>query len=461
MRIKQSLLSLLVAAALTACATGPDYQRPALDLPQGAANVSVAANWWQQFGDATLDGLIQQALQHNRDLQQAAARVDEAAAALGSARASQLPQVNANLGGARAGTSRYSSGAGATGESYNAGLSASWEIDLWGKLSRGREAAGADLQAQQRQLDAARLSLTAQVAGAYFQLRSFDAQLAAAEATLKGREESLTLRQKRFNGGMTSELELRQAEAETAAARASVPRLRQAVKQSEHALAVLTGRSPKALLEPVARGHSLDALNVPPAVPAALPSDLLLRRPDIAAAEAQLMAANARIGVARSAYFPSISLTAALGSQSLELADLFSGPARTWSFAGNLLAPIFNNGQIAAGVDAANARQKQALAAYEKAVQQAFADTLDALSAVSATRDTEAAQQQQLTAMREALRLARLRYDAGYTGYLDVLDAERNVFQLELAQSEARVARLNAVVGLYAALGGGWASNGT
>ncbi|WP_147696080.1 efflux transporter outer membrane subunit [Vogesella mureinivorans] len=457
MKFKQALMPLLVAAALSACAAvGPDYQRPSLPLPQGSQQAQVDAHWWRQFGDATLNRLIADAQQYNRDLQQTAARVEEAAAAAGAARASQLPQVNASLGGARAQTSRYSSGAGAIGESYSGGLSASWEFDLWGKEARKREAANADLAQTERLLDGARQSLSAQVASTYFQLLSYDAQLASVQATLQGREESLTLRKKRFNGGMTSELELKQAEAEAASARAAVPRLKQAVRQTEHALAVLTGVNPRELITPLARGKALDALAVPRDIPADLPSDLLLRRPDIAAAEAQLVAANARIGVARSAYFPSIGLSAGLGSASLELSKLFTGPAQTWSFAANLAAPIFNNGQIAAGVDAANARQKQALAAYEKAVQAAFADTLDALSAVGTSRDTEAAQAQQLAAMRGALRLARLRYDAGYSSYLEVLDAERSVFQLEQSQSDARLSRLRAVVSLYSALGGGW-----
>ena len=456
MTLKQALMPLLVAAALSACAVGPDYQRPGLALPQGSEQAQVDAHWWRQFGDATLNRLIADAQQYNRDLQQTAARVDEAAAAAGAARASQLPQVNASLSGARAQTSRYSSGAGALGESYTGGLSASWELDLWDKEARKREAANADLTQSQRLLDAARQSLSAQVASTYFQLLSYDAQLAAVQATLQGREESLTLRKKRFNGGMTSELELKQAEAETAAARAAVPRLRQAVAQIEHALAVLTGTNPRELVQPVARGKTLEALTVPPQVPSGLPSDLLLRRPDLAAAEAQLVAANARIGVARAAYFPSIGLSAGLGSASFELSKLFTGPAQTWNYAANLAAPIFNNGEISAGVDAANARQKQALAAYEKAVQSAFADTLDALSAVRTSQEAETAQGQQLAAMREALRLARLRYDAGYSSYLEVLDAERSVFQLEQSLSDARLARLNAVVSLYSALGGGW-----
>jgi len=456
MTLKQALMPLLVAAALSACAVGPDYQRPGLALPQGSEQAQVDAHWWRQFGDATLNRLIADAQQYNRDLQQTAARVDEAAAAAGAARASQLPQVNASLSGARAQTSRYSSGAGALGESYTGGLSASWELDLWGKEARKREAANADLTQSQRLLDAARQSLSAQVASTYFQLLSYDAQLAAVQATLQGREESLTLRKKRFNGGMTSELELKQAEAETAAARAAVPRLRQAVAQTEHALAVLTGTNPRELVQPVARGKTLEALTVPPQVPSGLPSDLLLRRPDLAAAEAQLVAANARIGVARAAYFPSIGLSAGLGSASFELSKLFTGPAQTWNYAANLAAPIFNNGEISAGVDAANARQKQALAAYDLAVQSAFADTLDALSAVRTSQEAETAQGQQLAAMREALRLARLRYDAGYSSYLEVLDAERSVFQLEQSLSDARLARLNAVVSLYSALGGGW-----
>lgn len=450
-------LVMALALALTGCASvGPDYQRPDIALPAGQQLPPVDARWWQSFGDSQLDALIDEALRYNRDLRQAAARVDEAAAALGSARASRLPQVTANVGSARAQTSQYSSGAGALGSQHSAGLNASWELDLWGKLARQREAAAANLTASEYTLAAARLSLAAQVSNAYFQLLAFDSQLAAAEATLKGREDSFRLRQKRFNGGMTSELELKQAEAELASAQAAVPKLAQAVKQSEHALAVLLGRAPRELLQTPVRGKPLDRLVEVPAIPADLPSDLLLRRPDIAAAEQQLIAANARIGVARAAYFPSIGLSAGIGSESVKLAQLFSGPAQVWSFAGNLAAPIFNNGAIAADVSAASARQQQALAGYEKVVQSAFADTLDALSAVRSSRDTELAQRKQLDAMREALRLARLRYDNGYSSYLEVLDAERSVFQLEQALADARLTRLQAAVSLYTALGGGW-----
>ncbi|WP_174873405.1 efflux transporter outer membrane subunit [Vogesella oryzae] len=454
---KHALMPLLLAAVLSGCAAvGPDYQRPELALPAGKALPQVEARWWQSFGDRQLDALIDEALRYNRDLQQAAARVDEAAAALGSARASRLPQVTANAGATRAQTSQYSSGAGAIGNQYSAALNASWELDLWGKLARQREAATANLSASEYTLAAARLSLAAQVSNAYFQLLAYDAQLAAARATLQGREDSFRLRQKRFNGGMTSELELKQAEAELASAQAAVPKLSQAVDRSEHALAVLLGRAPRELLQAPARGKPLERLAEAPSVPGDLPSDLLLRRPDIAAAEQQLIAANARIGVARAAYFPSIGLSAGIGSESYKLSQLFSGPAQMWSFAGNLAAPIFNNGAIAADVSAASARQKQALAGYEKAVQSAFADTLDALTAVRSSRETELAQRKQLEAMREALRLARLRYDNGYSSYLEVLDAERSVFQLEQSLADARLARLQAAVSLYTALGGGW-----
>ncbi|SCK17114.1 efflux transporter outer membrane subunit [Vogesella sp. LIG4] len=460
MKPKHALMPLMVALALSGCAAvGPDYQRPALELPAGQQVAKVDARWWQSFGDAHLNALIDEALQYNRDLRQAGARVEEAAASLDSARASRLPQVTANAGAARARTSQYSSGAGAIGDQYSASLNASWELDLWGKLSRQREAAAANLAASEYGLDAVRLSLAAQVSDAYFQLLAFDSQLAAAQATLKGREDSFTLRQKRFNGGMTSELELKQAEAELAAAQAAVPKLAQAVDKSEHALAVLVGRSPRQLMQQPVRGQLQDSLVEVPSVPADLPSDLLLRRPDIAVAEQQLIAANARIGVARAAYFPSIGLSAGIGSESFKLSQLFSGPAQMWSFAGNLAAPIFNNGAIAADVSAATARQKQALAGYEKAVQSAFADTLDALTAVRSSRETELAQRKQLDAVREAFRLARLRYDNGYSSYLEVLDAERSVFQLEQSLADARLARLQAAVGLYTALGGGWQGN--
>ncbi|MBA4707634.1 efflux transporter outer membrane subunit [Aquitalea aquatica] len=459
--MRKRTLPLLLSLALTACAVGPDYSRPKFDLPASTTTqqASIASDWWQQFNDPVLDQLISEALQHNQDLALSAAQVDEAAALAGIARAQLLPSLAANAGYQRARTSAETTTPGSplVADVRNANLTASWELDLWGKLRRSSEAARATLAASQYSRDAARLSLSALVAQTYFQMRAFDAQLDIAKRTLDSRESSLQLRQKRFKGGMTSELDMRQAESEAASARATIPQLSKSLQQTETALAVLLGRTPRELLEgKLQRGQAIDLLNVPPSIPADLSSGLLERRPDLAAAEAQLIAANARIGVAKAAYFPSISLTGALGSQSLSMETLFSGATRTWSFVGNATAPIFNFGQTGLNVDAASARQRQALAQYQKSVQTAFKETQDALVASSAAREVQEAQTTQLTALNRALHLATLRYDNGYSSYLDVLDAERNTFQAELNLVNAKLDRLNAAISLYKALGGGW-----
>ncbi|WP_227105662.1 efflux transporter outer membrane subunit [Chromobacterium rhizoryzae] len=459
--LKRALIPSLVALALTACAVGPDYSRPKLELPDSAQaqNPAIALDWWKQFNDPVLDQLIAQALEHNQDLAAASARVDEAAAQAGIARAQLLPALNANAGyqRGRASSTTSTPGAPLVSDVRNANLTASWELDLWGKLRRGNEAARADFAASRFARDSSKLAIAAQTAQTYFQLRAYDAQLDIAKRTLQSREESLKLQTKRFKGGLISELDQQQAEAEAASARAKVPQIASALEQTESALGVLLGHSPKQLVAGgIQRGQSLDALSAPPEVPAGLSSSLLERRPDIAASEQQLVAANARIGVARAAYFPSISLSGALGSQSLSLDTLFTGPTRTWSFVGNLAAPVFNFGQTGYSVDAASARQKQALAQYQKTVQSAFKDALDALSGYGAAREIQAAQTTQFQALNKSLRLANLRYDNGYASYLDVLDAQRNSFQAELGLVSAKLDQLNAVVGLYKALGGGW-----
>ncbi|AXK39181.1 efflux transporter outer membrane subunit [Crenobacter cavernae] len=463
------LLPVAVAVALTACAVGPDYQRPALELPDSwasapaigpsaAETAALDARWWDRFGDAELSRLIDEAMAHNQDLAAAAARVDESAALSGQARAALLPRLDANAGYTRARKSAETTSPGVplVGDVRSVNAVLSWEADLWGGLRRGNEAARADFAASRYSQAAARLSIASQVADTYFQLRAFDAQLSIARDTLKTRDETLKLQNRRFKGGVISALDVRQAEAESAASRAAVPTLEQAVGQTERALSVLVGKSPRALMSAPARGKPLEAQAIAPAVPSGLPSELLERRPDLAAAEAQLIAANARIGQARAAYFPSIKLTAATGSESLALASLFTGPTRTWAFVANLAMPIFDFGATAARVDAASARQRQALAGYQKSVQAAFSETLDALQAQGTSQSAEAAQEQQARALRETLRLARLRYDNGYSNYLEVLDAERGAFQAELALVDARLTRLRAVLSLYKSLGGGW-----
>lgn len=466
--MKRLLLPTLITLALGACAVGPDYQRPAMDLPQSLAadarpDARVDLNWWTAFNDPVLDAFEQRASIYNRDLLAAIARVDEAAAQLTSTRADLLPQLNGAAGGQRGQPSSLLPSSGlqpgqkVIGEQYNASLQASYELDLWGKLRRATEASRAELLSSQAARDTVALTVAASVANGYFQLRTYDEQLDIARRTLKSREDALVLRKKRFEGGLISELDYRQAEAETATARAAVPLYEQLVSQAETALKVLIGASPREIYQgEVSRGKALSTLNVPPTPPSGLPSDLLLRRPDVVAAEQQLVAANARIGVARAAYFPDITLTAALGSASLALGDLFTGPAALWSFAGDLTMPIFNWGKTGAGVDIANARQKQALASYEQSVQNAFRDTRDALVAQQKTAEQLVAQNTQVSAYTRTTHLARLRYDNGYSSYIDVLDSERSLFSAELDRANTRLARLQAAISVFRALGGGY-----
>lgn len=460
--LKRALTPMSIALALSACAVGPDYSRPKVELPAaqaGAQTQTVDADWWKRFDDPVLNQLIDEAVKNNFDLQAAAARVEQAAAQAGIARAALLPQLNANAGyqSGRSSSQLVSPGTPLVNDVRAANLTAAWELDLWGKLRRGNEAARASYQASRYDRDAAQLALSAQVAQTYFQLRALDAQLDIAKRTLHSREESLKLQTKRFQGGLISELEQRQAEAEAASARAAVPQIARSLEQTETALGVLLGHSPKQLAAGnVARGKDINSLANPPDVPADLPSSLLERRPDVASSEQQLIAANARIGVAKAAYFPSISLTGALGSQSLSLDSLFTSATRTWSFAGNAAAPIFNFGATGYNVDAANAGQKQALAQYQKTVQSAFKDALDSLAANNSAREVLQAQTTQLAALNRTLKLAGLRYNNGYASYLDVLDAQRNSFQAELNLVNAKLDRLNTTIGVYKALGGGW-----
>jgi len=456
------------ALSLTACTIGPDYRRPEVELPSawqsGAEAVAqpVTADWWKTFGDAPLDALISEALEHNQDLVAAAARMDEARAQAGIARSMLLPQLSAGASAMRSRTSSNPDEVPAKlGDLGTAGGMLSWEIDLWGKLRRLNEAARAGYAASRLDRDATRLSITAQVADTYFQLVAIDTKLAITQDTLRSRNDALRINQRRFERGLISELDFRQAQAEAASAKAEIPVLTQSMRETEHALGVLVGRTPRELVEGrVARAGVLTSLTAPPAIPEGLPSTLLIRRPDIQAAEQRLVAANARIGVARAAYLPTINLTSTLGIQSDALNNLFAGPVRTWSFAANLAAPIFDWGRTGAGVDVATAQQRQALAQYQSSIQIAFRETLDAMSNRATSSEREAALRMQLDALQSTLKVAQLRYGGGYAAYLDVLDAQRGVYAAELQVVDARLVQLTASVALFKALGGGWQAAG-
>jgi multidrug efflux system outer membrane protein len=470
-RFKLHGVAFAMALALAGCINlAPKYQRPAAELPadwsapEGQSAAALGAQWWKIYGDAPLDRMVDEALAHNANLAVAVARVDEARALLGETRSGQFPTVDGSYGRQRTQSSLRSStplppGVERTTDSYRGTLNVSYEMDLWGRLRNATRAARADLLATEAAQETVRITLVADVVQAYYSLRSLDEQVAATQRSVTSRAESLALQKKRYDAGVISEFEYRQLEAEELAARAQLPVLEQRRTQQENALAVLLGRSPRAIYtdtvvekavtdEPVGQQALV--------VPAGLPSELLLRRPDLVEAEQRLIAANARIGAARAAYFPSLSITGFFGGESVAMSQLFTGPAGTWQAAASLTQPIWNTGRVGAQVDAANARQRQTLAQYQLAIQNAFRDVRDAVVAQGKTREQFDAENRRAATLREALRLAKLRYQSGVASQLDVLDAERNLLAAELNRSDALRAQRAAVADLFKALGGGW-----
>ncbi|MCW5553908.1 MAG: efflux transporter outer membrane subunit [Verrucomicrobiae bacterium] len=440
---------------------GPNYQRPEVTTPAGwRTPVSTAdslANlaWWDFYQDPTLTNLIATALANNHDLRLAAARIEEAMAGYRAQRALFLPALDASGNWTRT-RSGYT---GATGNNFDVFGLLSYEVDVWGRLRRLTEASRAQLLASEEGRRAVYIGLVASVAVNYFNLRALDEQLEIARHTLATRTNSLELTRIKLSEqdgkgfGIVSELDVKQAETQVHTARATIASLERAVAIAENGLSVLLGKNPG----PIERGAPLAGQRQPMEIPAGLPSELLVRRPDLRAAEQNLITANANIGAARAAYFPTISLTAALGLQSLELDDLFHpGLSRAWKFAPQIAGPVFRGGQIRAGVRASEARQQAALATYEQAIQSAFREVDDALVSVAKLREQLSAQEANLAAERQRLELSRLRYEGGVASYSDVLDAERFAFSAELDAVNTRAELLSAVAQLYKALGGGW-----
>jgi len=453
-------LAALACACFVACA--PIGTIPEVPMPEGGApGVRIAPDWWRGFNDPVLDSLVARSLEASPTLESALARVDAARARAGIVDSAQLPSVAGVAAGTRAQASREVSPSPAGRyTAWAAGLQASWEADLWGRVRNEVAAGRSEVLSANYALDGVRLSLAAETARTYFQLRSLDAQADVARRTIVSRERSLALRERRFAGGITSELDLRQAQSELAAARAQLPDLEEARVRAEGALAVLVGLSPRELAAGMPRGNPIEAIAQPSSVPAGLPSDLLLRRPDIREAEEGLRAAQARVAAARAAWFPRLTLTSSLGGESLALADLFSGPARAWQFVGQLSAPVFNAGLTAAQVDLASSTERAAAAAYRDRVIRSFAEARAAVMAREQAAERVSARGQAVEALARQVRLASLRYDNGYSSYLEVLDAERALFAAELAFAQARAAHLGAVVDLFRALGGGWSPAG-
>ncbi len=457
-----TVLAPLLLLISSCAALGPNYQRPEIDLPQtwGPENATRAVADWGVFNDPQLLKLIEEAYQYNADIALAAARIDEVRALLGIADADRYPAISARADRSRTRQSQVGSmplptDTPVVSNSTRLTLNASYELDLWGRYRRASEAARAELLASEAARDTVRLTLATQVAQSYFSLLALDAQADATRGTIAARRETLRLQQLRFDAGVISEYELRQIEGELAAALAQLPTLERQRAQQENALAALLGRSPR---EIVTARVVTGTTSTPAAVliPTGLPSDLLLRRPDIREAEQRLIAANARIGVARAGYFPSISLTGYLGTESSSLRDLFSGPAGIFQFAAGLVQPIFQADRVGYRVDAANAVQRQALAQYRLAVSNAFRDVQDALIGQQKSLEVLTAERARIAALEQARKLAKLRYDNGITSLLEVLDAERNLLQAQLNYSEAERAQRAAVADLFKALGGGF-----
>jgi len=461
----RSLVAVSLVMLLTSgCAVGPNYKRPSVDVPgtyrgavppeapQPAAESLGDQKWWQVFQDKQLQDLIHTALQQNYDVRIAATRILEARAQLGIVRADQLPTISA---GAQAVNERYPRVKLYPQYETSANqvdLSLAWELDFWGKYRRATESARANLLATEWARKEVIDTLVSDVAAAYFQLRELDLELEISRRTLASRKNSLQLTQTLANGGATSMLDVRQAEQLVFTAAETIPDLERQIEQQENFISTLLGNNPG----PIARGMKLTEQPHAPDVPAGLPSSLLERRPDIREAEAQLIAANAQIGVAKADYFPQINLTATGGYQSSALTSLFTGPAGLWSFGGSLVQPIFEGGRIRSNVRFTEARQQEAALVYQQTIQQAFRGVSDALVGYSKDREFREQQEQLTFSAQDAARLSETRYRGGATSYLEVLTNETNYFDAELGLAQAQLNELVALVRIYRNLGGGW-----
>jgi multidrug efflux system outer membrane protein len=469
--VRAAALVLVIVGALSGCASvGPDYKRPAIRTTsqwrtpgEGIGSVADLA-WWQLFQDPVLRGLIETALVENTDLRLAVARVAEARAQLAVTRAAQFPQLDAQGSYTNQRFSQKSfpftalgsipgaNGLGAQQDFYRTSLDLTFELDLWGRLRRGTEAARADLLASAENTRTVLTTLISDVAQNYFDLLELDREADIDRRTLASRQASLELVRRRYEDGLTSELDVHRAEQELATAAAAVPDVERRIAQTENRLSVLLGRNPG----PIARGGALDAQAPPPTVPAGLPSMLLERRPDVRQAEQKLISANAHIGEAKAAFFPRISLTGMFGLESASLSELFTGPARAWQVGPTVTFPIFHAGQLRGNLHAAEARREQALIQYQQTIQQAFRDVDDALVFRAKASDIRTHQETRVQAAGRALDIANRRYTNGLGTYLDVLDAQRQLFAAEIDLTGITRDQLTAVVQVYKALGGGW-----
>ena len=453
-------LSLVLLLALGGCAAvGPDYQAPSMPLPaawsSGSAHADDISEWWKRLRDPTLDQLIAQALAASPDLRVAQARLREARARRALAGAEQSPSVTASAAASRSKGSR-NAGGGTSRDLYNAGFDASWEPDVFGATRRGIEAAQADLQASAASLDNTRVSLVAEVARNYVELRGYQARLGIARANLESQSETLQLTEWRAQAGLGSSLEVEQARGNREQTRAQIPTLETGLAEAEHRLALLLGQAPASLHAQLAPAAALP--RIPDALAVGIPADTLRRRPDVRAAERRLAAETARIGVAEAARYPGFRLTGSIGLEALQAGDLLSASSLGHSLLAGVAGTLFDGGRLRQRVEIQNAVQEQALASYQGTVLAALQEVEDALVALANSRQRQDALGRAAEAARNAALLARQRYSSGLIDFQNVLDSERSLLNVEDSLASSGVARATALIQLYKALGGGWAA---
>lgn len=465
-RLARHALAAIALAALVAGCAVTQPKPPEVDLPAAApptaAELARLERWWLAFDDPALTALVDEALARNLDVASAFARIELARAQVLLAQSYLYPYGNLAVGASRSrisgvGSTPLPEGTPLISNNLGVSLELGYELDLWGKYRSGTLAARNELAASRYFRESVRAAVAAEVAVAYFRLRAADAELALLEDTLATREDTVRLQRDRFDGGIVGEYDLRQAEAERSAVVANIARARQGIGLLEGALATLAGRSPREVHAPaiVRADPSKPILRVPD-LPAGLPSGLMERRPDIRRAEALLAASELRVQQARAAYYPSISLTAAYGSESAALADLFTSPASVWRFGAALLQPLIGLKGIEANVQSSEAIRDEALVAYRRTVQTAFREVHDALVVHRTAREVLAAESTRREHLASALEVAKLRYDAGRTSFLEVLDAQRQLLSAETQRIAAARDTQIAVASFARALGGGW-----
>jgi NodT family efflux transporter outer membrane factor (OMF) lipoprotein len=455
------------ALLLASCAVGPNYKRPAVTLPgqfrgaasQAVGDTSIADTKWENlFNEPVLRQLVETALKQNFDLQIAAERVQQARAVLDRQRANLFPfidgqgQFNATRASTVGSVPFVAKGADLSYSYTQAGIGASWELDLWGRLRRLNESARAQYLAAGENRLGVRISLVAEVMNTYFALLEQDRELGISRQTRDIAENGLRLTTLRRDRGAATGLDVRQAEQLLYTATAQIAAAERGIAQTENALSLLLGQAPG----DIARGAALEQIARPAELPPGMPASLLARRPDIRQAEQELISANAEIGAARAQYFPQISLDAFLGGQSRAVTDIFTGPARLATVTPAAVFPIFRAGQVRANVRLTEAQQRAALIVYQQTIFSGLRDASDALVANDRTREQVNQQERLVNALTESTRLSRLRYEGGLDSFLQVLDADRNLFQSQLVLAQLRLFELQSVVRLYRALGGGW-----